>query len=556
MPSHSYQSSASFSDGFSASTRPNSDSEVPGLEPDLSSTEDLASDYLSSRTRSLLGPIIDQDDYGSNPYGGTSIYAGSHYPTLSITHQSIDRSWEDAETFDSTRSITDRDVNYVMENGRRYCGSYYMPNDEDEQVRLQLLNQVYLKVLDGELTTVPLECPTHILDVGTAAGEWAIDMAEAYPECDITGTDISNIFERRVPQNVYWEIDDAEVEWERPSDHYDLVHLRDMTGAFSDWEAIYKSAFRCLKPGGWIEVSDFDENKGMADLFAFFEPESMLYKLARDLKEASVLSGRPRGIGHLEPRLLVNAGYVDVKLTEYSIPLKTADGSTGKFWLLSCLNGLEPTYMRLLTKYKGWTPDEVRMACEMIGEELMTLAQDRKLARNFVTTYRVLTGRKPGCWSRRPLSNSLDDIMEDTTQLDMDQLDLPEDTKHKLPLDLASRLAQGPPIPGTQADGEMTERPNTTEAWVRNVVPLDYQTDDGKSIEDMETGTDADTEADADDDTTMDDKSEITASVNESNPSTTKGRAMSMGPALMPQIPRPVPEHTTSRTNRTRTSTL
>lgn len=289
-----------------------------------------------------------------------------------------------------------------MENGRRYCGAYYMPNDEDEQVRLQLLNQVYLKVFDGQLTTVPLECPTSILDIGTGVGEWAIDMAELYPECEVTGTDISNIFERRVPQNVFWEIDDAELEWERPPDYYDLVHLRDLTGAFADWEAIYRSASRCLKPGGWIEVLDFDDKKGLHDLFAYFEPESMLYKLAHDLQEASILSGRSRGVGHLEPRLLVNAGYVDVNLTEYSIPLKTQEGSIGKFWLLSCLNGMEPTCLRLLTKYKGWNPDDVRLGCEMVGEEMMTLARDPQRAKTFVVKLRVLTGRKPGHHARWP----------------------------------------------------------------------------------------------------------------------------------------------------------
>lgn len=271
-----------------------------------------------------------------------------------------------------------------------------MPNDDDEQVRLQLLNQVYLKIFDGELTTVPLECPTHILDIGTAVGEWAIDMAERYPECEVTGTDISNIFERRVPENVYWEIDDAELEWERPSDDYDLIHLRDMTGAFSDWEALYRSAFRCLKPGGWIEVLDFDDRRGLHDLCTYSEPGSLLRRLAQDLQEASVLSGRPRGVGHLEPRLLVNAGYVDVKLTEYSIPLKTQDGSTGKFWLLSCLNGMEPICMRLLTKFKGWSADDVRSVCEMVAEELITLAHDQQRAKAFVVKLRVLTGRKPG----------------------------------------------------------------------------------------------------------------------------------------------------------------
>ncbi|KAI0552913.1 hypothetical protein F4679DRAFT_29072 [Xylaria curta] len=402
MAPQSTHSSNSYSDGFSASTRPISESAVPELDADVSTTDDVTSDYLSTRTRSVLGPILDHDDgYGSNAFDTTSIYTPSHFPTISITYRSADRSWEDAETIDSTRSITDLDVNYVVENGRRYCGAYYMPNDEDEQVRLQLLNQVYLKVFDGDLTTVPLESPTHILDIGTGVGEWAIDMAELYPECEVTGTDISNIFERRVPQNVYWEVDDAELEWERPPNYYDLIHLRDMTGAFADWETIYRSAFRCLKPGGWIEILDYDDKKGMHDLFAYFEPESMLYKLAHDLQEASIMSGRSRGIGHLEPRLLVNAGYVDVNLTEYSIPLKTQDGSTGKFWLLSCLNGMEPTCLRLLTKYKGWSPEDVRMGCEMVGEEMMTLAQDPQRAKTFVVKLRVLTGRKPGHHSRR-----------------------------------------------------------------------------------------------------------------------------------------------------------
>ncbi|KAI0390021.1 hypothetical protein F5Y17DRAFT_446430 [Xylariaceae sp. FL0594] len=410
MAPRSAHSSNSSADYFSTSTSPVSDAPVPELDHDLSTTDDVTSDYVSTRTRSVLGPILDQDDgYGSNTFDNTSIYTPSqHFPTIPITYRSrsIDRSWEDAETVESTRSVTDRDVHYVTENGRRYCGSYYMPNDDDEQVRLQLLNQVYLKIFDGELTTVPLESPTQILDIGTAVGEWAMDMAELYPECEVTGTDISNIFERRVPQNVFWEIDDAELEWERPSNYYDLIHLRDMTGAFGDWEAIYNSAFRCLKPGGWIEVLDFDDKKGMHDLFSYFEPDAMLYKLVNDVQEASILSGRPRGVGHLEPRLLVNAGYVNVKLTEYAIPLKTQDGSTGKFWLLSFLNGIEAAYMRLLTKYKGWSVEDVRLGCEAVGAELMTLAQDSQRAKSFVVKLRVLTGRKPGQhvrWSAAPL---------------------------------------------------------------------------------------------------------------------------------------------------------
>ncbi|KAI1637196.1 S-adenosyl-L-methionine-dependent methyltransferase [Biscogniauxia mediterranea] len=384
-----------------------SESAVPELDNDIS-TDEYTSDYLSTRTTSYLGPSLGLDDgIGSIQFDTTSIYSPSHYPSIQVPYRT-ERPF-DSETMNSTRSITELDINYVYENGRRYCGSYYMPNDDDEQVRLQLINQVYLKAFDGELTSIPLECPSHILDIGTAVGEWAIDMAEAYPECEVTGTDISNIFERQAPQNVFWEVDDAELDWERPSDYYDLIHLRNMAGAFADWQFIYRSAYTSLKPGGWIEVLDFDDHKGMNNFFSFFEPGSLIHKVAQDLQEASILSGRPRGVGHLEPRFLVNTGYVDVQLTEYAIPLRTEDGSTGKFWLLAMLNGMEPTCMRLLTKYKGWDPDDVRVACDMIGQELMAMALNPRRARGFVVKVRVMTGRKPGThtrWSTAPISES------------------------------------------------------------------------------------------------------------------------------------------------------
>ena len=53
------------------------------------------------------------------------------------------------------------------EHGRRYARDYFMPNDEDEQDRLRILHQIYLNIFNLELTTIPLENPTAVLDVGT-----------------------------------------------------------------------------------------------------------------------------------------------------------------------------------------------------------------------------------------------------------------------------------------------------------------------------------------------------------------------------------------------------
>ena len=85
-----------------------------------------------------------------------------------------------------------------------------MPNDEDEQTRLQMLHSVFMYLFNQRLTTVPLNNPTKILDVGTGTGDWAMAMGDEYPEAEIVGTDIAKIQPSAVPLNVFFEIDDAE----------------------------------------------------------------------------------------------------------------------------------------------------------------------------------------------------------------------------------------------------------------------------------------------------------------------------------------------------------
>ena len=72
---------------------------------------------------------------------------------------------------------------YKYENGRRYHafgeeGAYALPNDENEQDRLDLYHHIWSMLLGGELYTAPLEKPQAILDIGTGTGIWAIDIAE------------------------------------------------------------------------------------------------------------------------------------------------------------------------------------------------------------------------------------------------------------------------------------------------------------------------------------------------------------------------------------------
>lgn len=270
-----------------------------------------------------------------------------------------------------------------------------MPNDKPEQIRQLLVHEVYKGAFDNEPTSVPLDNPTHILDVGAGTGEWAIDMADHYSDCEVTGTDIADVFPRFVAPNLFWEIDNAELEWIRAPDTYDLVHFRNMAGAFADWPYVYKQAFRVVKPEGWIEVLDFDDHQGFRNFLSFFEEGSPIHKISNELSEASLLSGRPRGVKHLEPELLYDAGFEDVILTDHAIPISPKEMSTGHLFLKALMEGMEATILRLLTTHKGWSAAEVRDACALMSQELKEMALNRERAKGFVVKVRVLTGRKP-----------------------------------------------------------------------------------------------------------------------------------------------------------------
>lgn len=270
-----------------------------------------------------------------------------------------------------------------------------MPIDEIEQLRMTLIHQVLLQVLDGELTLAPLNDPTHILDIGTGTGEWAIKVAELYPDCEVVGTDIAAIAETsRVPMNVFFEIEDAE-DWDREPDMYDMIHFRCMEGAFSDWTFMYDSAFYSLKPGGWIEAAGFDLASGLGTFYSQFAEDSPVHALARDLAIASDKVGRQIGTSHLEPRLFMDCGYADVRVTEYVVPITVADKSVGKIWLIACLDAMEAMCLRLLTEQMGWDADECKAACETAARELANIAKDPVKSKDLVMKLQIVVARKP-----------------------------------------------------------------------------------------------------------------------------------------------------------------
>lgn len=269
-----------------------------------------------------------------------------------------------------------------------------MPNDEAEQTRLNIVHQIYLILLDGKLTTVPITSDApRILDVGTGPGDWAIEMSGLIPEATIIASDIG-LFDTGICHidlpNVTFQLDDAREEWVY-SEPFDLVHMRGLSGAFRDWNFVYEQAFKNLKPGGYIEVSDIDPAGNTINVRNSESSYLSIYGSA--MRSASELSGYPRDLNHLRPAMLSAAGFVDVRVFESEVPigLWPADlqGKTlGKMGLIALLEGLEAFSLRPLTAMSKWTVDEVQDICKKVQGELIT-------AGKVTLRVRIVSARKP-----------------------------------------------------------------------------------------------------------------------------------------------------------------
>jgi SAM-dependent methyltransferase len=207
--------------------------------------------------------------------------------------------------------------NYRYENGRTYhsyrAGAYHLPNDKQEQERLDLLHHICKMLLGGELFTAPLPSDVHrILDVGTGTGIWAVDVADRFPGTLVFGTDLSPIQPLWVPPNLKFYVDDAEAEWTwEETEKFDFIHGRALCGGIGDWPRFYEQVWNNLAPGGWVEMQEhsvrfFSDDGGL-------ERATACVAAVAELERASERTGKPLEVAHLHKQWMIDAGFQDVQ---------------------------------------------------------------------------------------------------------------------------------------------------------------------------------------------------------------------------------------------------
>jgi ubiquinone/menaquinone biosynthesis C-methylase UbiE len=258
-------------------------------------------------------------------------------------------------------------LEYRKLHGRTYQNNseYWGPNDKTQNEQLDINHHLLTAGLGDKLFLAPLDKPAKVLDVGTGTGVWAIDFADEFPGSEVTGTDLSPIQPSWVPPNCKFIIDDASKPWTYPDNSFDYIHIRYMLGSFKDWVAVYREAYRCLKPGGWIEHMDcapslYADDTSMPKPNIFEDWFGVFQKAGAIMGQTFDVISNDQYIRWME-----EAGFKDVKKKDLKLPVGAwpADKALkelGVMNLAALEMGLEGFGLFVLTNIMGWKYEEAQ----------------------------------------------------------------------------------------------------------------------------------------------------------------------------------------------------
>ncbi|KAL2211224.1 S-adenosyl-L-methionine-dependent methyltransferase [Sarocladium strictum] len=240
---------------------------------------------------------------------------------------------EDTDSFISERasttaSLSSSILDYRTIHGRRYHsthsgnGEYWAANDDAQNESLDIIHHMLTLLLDGELCKAPIKDNIQkVVDIGTGTGTWAIDFADKYPNASVIGTELSPIQPSWIPPNLEFQIDDCTSEWTFAENSIDFIHIRWLFGSIQDWDVLFAQAYRCLKPGGWIESHEasvqFRSDDGSVN------DKTAMGQFGRFFIEAGRQMGRSMTVVEdgVQRQAIEKAGFVGIHEQDYKVPM-------------------------------------------------------------------------------------------------------------------------------------------------------------------------------------------------------------------------------------------
>ncbi|RSL50186.1 hypothetical protein CEP54_012033 [Fusarium duplospermum] len=340
----------------------------------------------------------------SSRLGGTTtgLLPGAHWAQLAEEESGQDEAGNGLAPGDntsSTASLASTILEYRMLNGRRYHSEhgnaqYWVSNDEQSNAALDINHHVMTLMYGGKLFKAPLKKDIQMaVDIGTGTGIWAVDFADEFPSTKVIGTDISPIQPSWIPPNLDFQIDYCTQEWTFQDNSLDFVHMRFLVGSIVDWPALYKQAYRCLKPGGWIESHEASPDIGSDD--GSVMPTSAMGQWGQIFFEGGRRLNRPFSI--LEDKLQTDgmreAEFVNIQEEEIKVPIggwpkDEKLREAGQCFQAAILQDIEGTLM-FIANLLGWSKAEV----DVFGEHYRREIKSNKIHGYFLQ--KVVWAQKP-----------------------------------------------------------------------------------------------------------------------------------------------------------------
>ncbi|CAO3615525.1 unnamed protein product [Cunninghamella blakesleeana] len=179
----------------------------------------------------------------------------------------------------SANSSLEKSNNTIIIDGRQFHNTdsiYYLPNDEEELDRLVGQHFAMKSLFDGYNFNsrvkdyVTLDHGAKILDCGCGPGTWIMDVATEYPNCQLTGLDMCDLFPTSIrPVNVNFEVGNVLKGLPYPDNTFDFINFRFFILVLRkyEWEIALKELYRVLKPGGCLESMECDQHVLGNDIF-------------------------------------------------------------------------------------------------------------------------------------------------------------------------------------------------------------------------------------------------------------------------------------------------
>lgn len=220
------------------------------------------------------------------------------------------------------------------------------------------------------------------------------DFADEFPHAEVIGTDITPIQPSWVPPNVKFELDDCNQEWTWPDNTFDFVNMRMLIGVIQDWSAIFKEAYRCCKPGGYVESMGTSCHFVSDD--GSISPDSALAQWGKIWIEGGKAFGRTFDVysEDVQRKGMEEAGFVEIEFKDMVIPVGVwhpdEDAAERGWWWKQTLEADLEGYLNYIChSLLGWKPEETKGYCAHVKREW----NDPK--NHGYVMARVAWGRKP-----------------------------------------------------------------------------------------------------------------------------------------------------------------